>query len=318
MEQMVNGVYAFEEFPNWASLVEKLTNHANSPKIYRGHSNSYKYFQIKERGRIKRKVIIESWELISSFNRFYSSHEYLFRTYLKQQFADQLFRKVYGRYEFNEIFFLKDCSLTERLYYLQHYGVPTCFLDFTKDPLIALYFAISSVKASNGGALDSNGNPYYHPAEPYISIIEINHERITQLLHIKHLQKDSILSVYDDYDMFGCHIAFDINPIENCQKNTLNKNLIKQNGSFILYDNNNTSLSLDRYILSLMNKLGIEKEILIKEYRLPYNKIFHKESLEGFDNIKLFNFLDKHNATGRTLFNDINGLKYDLNFFHNS
>jgi len=59
-------------------------------------------------------------------------------------------------------------------------------------------------------------------------------------------------------------------------------------------------------------------QILIREYRLPYNKIFHKGKLEGIEDVKLFSYLDKNNISGRTLFNDIQGLKYDLKFFHNS
>ena len=57
---------------------------------------------------------------------------------------------------------------------------------------------------------------------------------------------------------------------------------------------------------------------LIKEYRLPYNKVFHYGTIEGRKEVKLFSYLDKNDISGRTLFNDIQGLKYDLNFFHNS
>lgn len=298
------------EFSTWPELVKKLRNNSNESKIYRGHSNNYTY-----KSRI---VILDNWKLISSFNRYYSSSGYLFRTYLKQQFADGFFKSVYGGYSFIEIDFLKECGLNERVYYFQHYGVPTCLIDFTKDPLIALYFAISSVKASNGGAFDQDDNPYYHPNEPFISIFEINYERISDLLKVMFIEKDSLITIYDDFDMYNCHLAFDINPLNNCQTQSVNENLTRQKGCFILYDNNNTELTLGNYLKSSLRKLGIKFEILMREYRLPYNKVFHKGSLDEFKDIKLFTFLNKHDATGRTLFNDIQGLKYDLNFFHNS
>jgi len=306
------------EFSNWPDLVKELKTNSDESKIYRGHSNNYTYEMVKIRNMYNRKVILDSWKLISSFNRYYSRYEYLFRTYLKQQFADGFFKSVYGKYNFKEIDYLKGCSLIERLYYFQHYGVPTCLIDFTKDPLIALYFAISSVKANNGGAFDTDDNPYYHPNEPFISIFEVNYKRISELLKVKHIEKDSIITIYDDYDMYGCHIAFDIHPVQNCQPNLINENLTRQKGCFILYDNNNADLTLERYIMGSLKKLGIKMEVLVREYRLPYNKIFHKGILDDSKDTKLFAFLDHNNATGRTLFNDIQGLKYDLNFFHNS
>jgi hypothetical protein len=306
------------EFSNWPALVKELENNSDESKIYRGHSNNYSYERVKIQNRYNRKVFLDYWKLISSFNRHYSTFGYLFRTYLKQQFADGFFKSVYGEYSFKEIDFLKECSLIERVYYFQHYGVPTCLIDFTKDPLIALYFAISSVKASNGGALDKDDNPYYHPSEPFISIFEVNFERITDLLKVKFIDKDSLIKIYDDYDMYGCHIAFDINPLHNCQTQSVNENLTRQKGCFILFDNNNTDLTLVNYLKSSLKSLGIRFEILVREYRLPYNKVFHKGGLDEFKDIKLFTFLNKHNATGRTLFNDIQGLRHDLNFFHNS
>lgn len=300
----------------WPDLVNDLRKNADESKIYRGHSNNYSI--IKGKRDINGKIVIDTWKLISAFNRYYLSHLYLFRTFLKQQFADEFFKSQYGKYDFVEIFYLKDCSLLERLYYLQHYGVPTCFIDFTKNPLVALYFAISSVKGGNTSSLDSEGNPYYHPQEPFISVFEINHTRISELLDVKYIENDFFKKIYDSYDMYSCHIGFDINPLNNCQPNTLNVNLKKQDGCFVLYDNNNTTFSFVDYINCSFSKRGIKKETLIREYRLPYNTVFHNGIIDGKTNAKLFSYLDKNNVSGRTLFNDIQGLKYDLIFFHNS
>lgn len=306
------------EYSDWTDLVHGLKKNSDGSKIYRGHSNNYSKKSFKEGGRHKVRIEIDSWKLISAFNRLYSGHLYLFRTFLRQQFADKFFKPLYGRYNFVEIFYLKDCTLLERLYYLQHYGVPTCFIDFTKDPLKALYFAISNVIAGNSSAIDSNRNPYYHPDEPYISIFEINHKRISELLNVKSIEKDFPEMTYNSYDSHNCHIAFDIQPLNNCQPNTLNVNLNRQDGCFVLFDNDNNSFALNDYIECEITRRGIEKETLIREYRLPYNKIFHKGDIDGRKDAKLFSYLNKNNISGRTLFNDIQGLKYDLNFFHNS
>jgi hypothetical protein len=315
----MNNILEIIYCPTWPDLINRLIEHSEATKIYRGQSNNYDYKMTRNGNTYNREINFNQWKLISSFNRYYSKYEYLFRTYLKQQFSDSFFKQEYGNYSFREIFFLKDCNIIERLYYLQHYGVQTCLMDFTKDPLIATYFAIASVKANNGGPMDSDDNPYFHPNEPYISIYEVDYKKMADLLGIKELKHDSIMNLYDDYDMYGCHIALDIDPLQNCQTNSINENLSRQKGCFILFDNNNNpNYSLEIYIQNLLKKTGINSdETLIREYRLPYNKIFHKGNLNGEDNLRLFNFLDKQKATGKTLFNDINGLKFDLNFFHN-
>ena len=209
---------------------------------------------------------------------------------------------------------MSDCSLLDRLYYLQHYGVPTCFMDFSRNPLVAIYFAIISVKASSSYRLDKDGNPIIHPPGPYISVYELNHRKITELLNVKSIDEEFSGYSYSKYKIHNYHLALDISPIKNCLPNTMNDNLIRQDGCFVLYDNKGGKIGLDQFIQSNLN---VEiSEPLISEYRLGYNKIFSQCLFED-STCSLFEYLKKNRISGQTLFNDIQGIKYDLNFYHN-
>jgi hypothetical protein len=76
-----------------------------------------------------------------------------------------------------------------------------------------------------------------HPPKPFISIYEINHQRISELFNVKYIDSNFSRFNYGIYRTRTVHFAFDVSPIEKCQLNTINENLKLQKGCFILFDN---------------------------------------------------------------------------------
>lgn len=86
---------------------------------------------------VYRGMADENWELISSIarNRNFEKNE-----------KEMIHEFKYA----NPNIFLELSTNFEMLSYMQHYGLPTRLLDFTENPLIALYFACKEMKKSNG------------------------------------------------------------------------------------------------------------------------------------------------------------------------
>jgi hypothetical protein len=304
--------------------VTDLRNNKNSSRIYRGQSNDYSLPKSKESkisfltGHFSHNINFKKWPLISSFDRYYEGYLYKFGTFLGQQLQDDNFEYWFGSYKLPGISYLRNSNQLERIYYLQHYGVHTCFMDFSRDPLIALFFSIANVRSTNNYNVDRYYNKFVHPGEAYISCYELNHEKISELFNIPQLDKDFSYEIYRKYKVknVSAHLAFDLSPIDKCISGTINENLKLQKGCFVLYDNNGSDLPLDRLIDKLFFYENTDKEVVIKEYTLPYNEIFASHNFEEFEGVSLVNYLKRKGISGKDLFNDIQGLKYDLNFFH--
>lgn len=306
---------------SWPELVTYLKRNDNLPRIYRGQSNGYRTELIKDPNREYSSFTISypvRWKLISSFDRFYKGSFYKFRSYLYQQLEDNLFISKYGSYDIVKEYKLNCYKQLERIYFLQHYGVRTCFMDFTHDPLTALYFAITDVRSTDIYTPDNNGNKIVHPSEPFISCYELDYKRIIELFKIQKLDKNFSSLDYSRYRVkhSHTHLGFDLTPTENCDPDNINENLRRQKGCFVLYDNNGSDFALDKTIDDLFFYGNLGKEKVIKEFRLPYNEIFAKPDFEGMEGISLYRYLKSKKICGKYLFSDIQGLKYDLNFFH--
>ncbi|WP_245840158.1 FRG domain-containing protein [Pantoea rwandensis] len=97
------------------------------------------------------------------FYRGHSDHRY--------ELAPSLYRKTcqgnfrYRQFEsemINELLtvqpteFMSDRYMLDKLVRMQHYGLPTRLLDITTNPLVALYFACSTIKEEKGEEVDGN------------------------------------------------------------------------------------------------------------------------------------------------------------------
>lgn len=306
----------------WPELVAFLKTNETEQYIYRGQANYFKIENTKGQPKyiipslIKYNVKPVHWPLISSFDRYYMDGPfYNFQDFLLQQLGDEIFKLQYGDYKFEDIKYLCECSLLERIYYLQHYGVPTCFMDFSRNPLISLYFALNTVRASNSWAFDEKGHKYLYDPCLFISVYALNYKRIAELLKVQFIENDFVGATYGKHKIHNCHLSFDISPENNCESDTLNENMGLQEGCFVLFDNNASDKTLDQFIEAELNGEYISEPLII-EHRLSYNEIFNDGISGQSKYLSLIKYLEKEGISGRNLFNDIQGLKYDLNFFH--
>lgn len=297
---------------SWEDFAKQFSEYnPDLPYIYRGHSNHFD----KTRGEFIQ------WKLVSSFNRRMSEDQRTFSTLLGQQYSAELFNKIFSGYKFTRG--LNNSSLLEKIYYFQHYGIPTCFIDFTYHPLIALYFSLSEIITPNVKSFSNNRSNTFNE-DWYFSIYQLNYELLNKKLGIKILDNNSTdcqLNEPQDYHKFEFdldefryyHILLDLNP----KSHILNYNLENQKSCYLLFDNHlfgQDKISFENFLIQYgkINGLSLDEPIL-NIYNIKYNSIINR-----LENRKknVFKFLIDKNITGKYLFDDIQGLKYDyINFF---
>jgi hypothetical protein len=306
---------------SWEDFVEKFKNHdsnKNNHLIFRGHSNHSHY-----PGKFNR------WALISSFNRQQEYSGYSFKNYLVQQLESELFRITYGSYSYKKIKLLTKSSVLHKCYLFQHYGIPTCFIDFTFNPLIALYFALTSIPGRSGGSYDINGNPTFYSNDKdkdFVSIYQIDTRLLQEIMGVKHISSRTFgWKLLDHYTIsasksfnYSSSIGLDLKP--SFGKNGLfkNYNLIRQEGCFLYFDNEESNLPFEKFVDIFCNDHNIKlPSSIITIYNINYNSLFKKMHSRQPNHKSVFKFLKEKQLTGQFLFDDLQGLKYDFNFFHN-
>jgi len=294
-----------EPYDSWELLVRDLQLNWSETKIYRGQSNSESIIAFKP------------WDVVSSFNRKYHSNRYHFRNFLNQQLHSSLFKEVYGDYPFEKMERFLEFNQLEKLYFLQHYGIPTCLIDFSKNPLVALYFAIAGVVPIDTNKLYQEEKPEFYPTDHFVSIYEVDYHLLNQLLGVKHLDYNDFPGNYSKYEFNYGYIGLDIDPLKNCSNPNENYNLENQKGCFILFDNERWDMDFITTLKLLMREYrDLRTSPIVRIYKLKYNAIFTMGEGQMFKHKRLFGYLHSNNYTGRRLFNDLQGIRYDFDSFH--
>lgn len=281
----LTSIIKVEPHPDWWTFTQNITEKDNS--LFRGHSNFYfNKNGIEEKGT--------DWQIISTFNRAYPSSE--FTRYHYQQFWDN-----YPAYQGgNKI--LKDFnneSALARIQFFQHYGIPTPLIDFTRNPLTALFFAAASM--THHGVISSD-------SERYITVVEVNTKALQDDFGIKEIVDQNV-----DFDTL----------IKNSKSNlrtpnsfivpkpdfSANGNLERQQGAFIYFD---CTYSLEEFLGECHQLYGVDvSQAPITFHTIPYASFRGTSHKHNYPN--LFYFLMKKKKIGKYLFDDIQGAKYDYN-----
>ncbi len=166
----------------------------------------------------------------------------------------------------------------EILYLMQHYGTPTRLLDWTENILVALYFAVSEDKDSDGEIWILN--PQYIDEE--IKKLDYNYSNLLEVLCLEPFLDNSDSSID-----FKSVIPVYIRP------NYTNSRMNSQQSIFTIHPNHNTNgIKLTD---CLTNVIALDKLIIPKEKKSLFEDYLY---FLGFSN--------------RTLFPDLTNLSLDI------
>lgn len=282
-------------FDSWVHFIKYIEELPPRRKVaYRGQSNY---------GGPKHTV----WDMQSAYNRSNGNHNFLANKYLEYGYI-QNYLKLYktGAISFDP----STLTLSQILQFCQHYGLPTPLIDFTTDPLTALYFALSSIPSTESGKFGDD------VADRYLTVVELNlgwmDRKDAFVFDIvgmmnkdfkgKEEEYENLKSIYSTFHKNGDTTYAVLEPDVS-----INPNLLRQNGLFVYHD---SSKSLEEVIQEKMNFDGNKSPGVIRKYHIPYSSCFHTEEN---DCNNVFAYLMHKRKMGIFLFeNDMQGLKSDM------
>lgn len=202
------------------------------------------------------------------------------------------------------------------LQFFQHYSIPTPLIDFTSDPIVALYFSLSPIPSYSEGYFGDKRKRYLTITENDLAELE-KYFLLTGNDEVEKLLNREIDSSKDDYCEALKKLKSDYN--KSFKKKfvidfflepniKINPNLFRQKGVFLYLDSVDSFEQILESNIKYL-KLKPRKPFLIK-HNIPYEKCFVTERNNC---LNIFSYLQFKQKTGIYLFeNDIQGLKYGL------
>ncbi|MEI6767227.1 MAG: FRG domain-containing protein [Bacteroidota bacterium] len=287
----------------------------NNNIIFRGQSNA---------GRTSN---FDFWQIVSNLNRHYPDISlkdfFSFTSQGKQQLRE------YPAFS-QKISTPDDIHLIDLLAFLQHRGISTPLVDFSYDPITALFFACAAMPFET-----ANGSDYR-----FLSIFEIDSEVLFSY-GIREMPGDFSFNQYDfqcldPYNPMPDHFVGSDKPCmavcRNLPGGLQNFNLTQQDGAFLLiHVPKMISILSDRQrclrynsLEDLLLHIRLEKNIHVKPLKLhliPYQSIFLSPDDDKIFSMPdtLYLYLEIKQKTGKLLFagDDLNAFKYDFMFNSN-
>ena len=300
-----------EVYSHWLDFALKFRDYKiDNSRIFRGQSNDlqnlkFNFWQIQPnlfRSEYRRITLHEYFQNLIFSSDYITSY----RARLKNQLASS--------------------NLIDLMAFLQHNGIPTPLVDFTTDPITAMYFAMSKLPIKN---------PIF-PEALFHSVFEINRNTLLEDFRIKELVMNHGIQKHDIIDSFA-NFRIEINPEDNryddapllglCNNisqeyNLINNKLEKQNGEFIflhlpdrIYLDGRwiKELSLEWLLKILCKRNGLLNKPIIL-HLIPYKSIIDDVDGVFFPHDLLYTYFKLKGKTGLNLFEDITGFRYDFLF----
>ncbi len=274
-----------EKTYTWQEFVSLKSSKPSPNCLYRGLPN-------KPKAKKEENWVI--YDLKTTYQRKYKSPDI---TEFYRKLEDIQSNK--GRYVTLKDYPVGDnTNLLPLILYLRHAGIPMPVLDFTYNPLTALYFSVHDLYTQYGVKTPCKTILENNP-EGYVSIFEFDLQILQNNYGIEKLEK-----VYKFQEFIDDRIYL----IEGTQNlNFNNPNMINQEGAFLFLS---SQYSIDiflrnQYLQSINTGSTYPKPITL-------NKITYESIFSNNINNSVYAFLEKNNKVGYKLFSDEQALQFDF------